>query len=210
MIDETRIQLGIKGMEDITGPGGVLDPQVLTAAIKAAVRRTGEMVVSAGVKVVREEYNSRASVIKDATSIARSNGGMESVITIKGRRIPLAEFSPRYSIKHQQLWARGSLRTVARRANAAGVSVLIKRGKPRMQVAQAFMTPGSPHVYMRAWKGGKRVGRYPMWRVYGPSVPFMFNGSKPMAVIRETIKTKGAERLRHEYARRIARKSNGD
>jgi len=127
------IQVQIKSnLEDVRKRFGTLAKDVEEKATVSALNRTATTVRAAAVREIRAEYPGlKAGAIRDELKITRARRDqLEAIITLKGDRIPLIDFSARQTKK--------------------GVSVQIKRG--RKLIPHAFiatMKSGHKGVFVR-------------------------------------------------------------
>lgn len=105
---------------------------------------------------IQQEYNLTASRINKGLTATAIEGGVQ--ITGSSRGIGLLQFGARQTRK--------------------GVTYAIKRGQRQLEESAFIQVPAKarasgPQVFVRKYQGGKRVGRYPIVREFGPQIAQM-------------------------------------
>lgn len=185
-----HITVNVSGLEKLRD--GILNPKTIDAAARSALKKTAQQTRTQAIKIIREEYNLSASVVRDKIKIIpdRASGRLIVIISGRGRGIPLSVFAPRQvGVKVGKMGMRytrnaKSAGTIVgapglfRSGRAGGqVTVLVKKGggrKPLTDIPKPFITKlksGHIGVFHRIDANTKRL---PIKQLYGPGVGLLF------------------------------------
>jgi len=164
----------IKGLEDAQKLlSGIKDGsrKAIVRALNKTVGTSSGGVQSDAVKKVAEEFNLTQKAIKRDFVIKKANySDLSAYVRAKGKPVSLGRF-------------------VRTRQTLKGVSVLVKKAKPRTIIRHAFIPKlKSGHVGV-FWRTGK--SRFPIEQKFGPRIEDIFSNKEVM----EPILQKAQERL---------------
>jgi hypothetical protein len=143
-------------------------------AMKAALRRSFNRSVDSGIthisRKIGDELVLKKSIIKEAFKAIKARSGyLTATIRIRRKGIPLREYSVSETTKG-----------VSRKGLKA-VTTKVRRGGPRERHKYAFIVREfGGHVFERKVRGGRRVGRGPIQKRYGPSILGVFENEPGM------------------------------
>lgn len=136
-------------------------PKVLVTGINATLKTMNVEVR----KRIGNDLNLKASRIADDMKVVKASySKISGAIRVSGEPVGLIQFMN------------------AKSRNFEGVTVKVKRNKRAAMIPHTFTAKGKSgskkHVWWRAKKGGKRVGRMPIERLVGPRIPDIFGNEK--------------------------------
>lgn len=172
-------------------------PRGLPRATARAVNKTLTGVRTDSVKEIRRVVNLKAKTVRDTMTLKRAIIARPwAKLTSRGKRMGLGRFGARQTKK--------------------GVTAQIFKNRPRFLIPRAYMWKGL--VLRRTWVGEKRAEhrgrkfrpgfpygklpekyRLPVYRLRGPSVPFVMGKAQVFSVIRR----KALERLNKNFAHEV-------
>ena len=135
------------------------------------------------VKTVREEYNIKATQLRQHLNIKKTGNLLDSAAVLSGSKIPLIYFGARPNSP------RG-------KKPATGATVQVKKSRKNIKNSfAAVMRNGHMGLFRRIG-----VKRLPIEELYGPSVPHMANNKKVLAVINENAVSRFTKNFNHEVS----------
>ena len=147
-----------------------------------AINRTLSGVKTDASAEIRKEITATKKYVDRTFSIQKaSTVRLQGAVTSKGKPLPLVAFSTRQTKK--------------------GVSVQVKKGRPRKVIPhtfQATMKSGHKGVFWREKKGGKMVGRLPIQELYSSRVPDIFSNDSVMRPVIAKAQDRMSKNLSHE------------
>jgi hypothetical protein len=171
-----------------------LDPKKVVRANNRAMKTTGTRSATAASRAVRDVYNVKAGLVKDALNISFEPGTLEKpaeeYLVYRGARLGLEKFSA--NVKKVRLKGRGRKRFGNRRK---GVTVKIRKDRPRMLVKIGFLATtkgGQTLVFKRDTRR-----RLPVSRLKSLSLPEMMRIRK----VEQSIESKTKEVYPKEFTR---------
>lgn len=146
------------------------------STVQKALRRTLKEVAAKcrtlADSMIRQDYNIKKKDLKDKLKVSPAQttaDGAEVFLTVKGKKIPLIQFQAQQT--------------------AVGVSVKISKVGPAKVIPHTFkktMAFGES-VFERVERSGKKVGRFPVKSISGPSVVDLFNSKKIETAMNQLI-----------------------
>lgn len=113
------------------------------------------------VRLIREDYNHKATAVRARISIVKANAtSLAGLVMSKGRAMHLTDIATTTQ-------------------TAKGVTVNVKKSTGRKLIPSAFINIGKKSgkkiVFLRAQQGDRMVGRYPITAKYAPHPEIIYN-----------------------------------
>lgn len=176
-----EIKIDVKGIDKATR---LLGPQRMTKVLQRTLSRLGKIATTKMTKTIHQRYNITQKRTKKAIYIKKpSYQNLTFTITARGKPPGLQHYKARKTKR--------------------GVTVKVLRQGPRKLVKKAFLAyprKGGVGIFRR--KGKKR---YPLVRLYGPSVVGMMNVVGKDAVekaVNENAQKIFDQQLKYEYSKK--------
>ncbi len=179
-MDSRGVLFELKGLKEARE---LFSPVMVSKAIRYALNRSGNAIKTDIVKEISKTYNMKQKDLREKMVIGKAyNVGKDNElkITIRGARIPLSKFPVSEQMK--------------------GIVAKIRRDKP------TYYERGFTHKYVTGTKTSRkgkirltsekdafqRVGKtaYPIWTLYGPSVPQLVGSDYMMKIVQEVFSTR--------------------
>jgi len=201
MVVEMKVEIELTGVREAMK---VLDPKLVTAASRSAVKKVSDQCRTHISKMIRDEYNIKAKDINKRLKVAtRARGDeLEAEITGLGRGLPLSAFDARQegvrTRKGETQYTKKAQRVGWGKAGGV-VSVLVKHASGRKPVRtepKAFLTRfKSGHLAVAQRTGSNRL---PIKELLGPGIALLFGSKRIMAAAKDFSKLKFREIFERE------------
>lgn len=190
-LDDRQVQ---KALQDVA--------RTMPSAAARAINKVLPQVRTEASREIRKLRKLNKSIVDRVIAVQRasasaSTGSVTGSVVVTGAPISLKHYGARQLYGRRRRLFRGARGTVA---SLKGVQVQVTPGK-RELLRHAFIGPNG-HVYQRA---SPRVGRLPISRVIGPSLPTAFLNAQLRASLARKAVAKLPPILVHEVQRELAK-----
>lgn len=160
-------------------------------AATRALNDTARQANRAAARMIAKESGAKVSRVRKFMSFhpARADR-LVAEIDVSGRPVPLVEFQARQTAKGVTARAWG-----------------VRRLYPGTFLAT--MATGHTGVFRRQRRGGRRVGRFPIEELHGPSFPAIFGGDRVRSEFQTTVSQRLPVNLQRQIEREIWRATQG-